>query len=247
MNLNYFASGKRSHYLHLLVLVCAFIFMLVGCSVRYSATGIPEGFLALIGDDDLNGWHRSLTTHHGLSGHFFIEEGAIVLRQHPFGQGGILLSDQRFKDFELRFEFKGDPGTNGGLLFRSAESGTAYQLELVGDGGKGTGAFFGEMLKVEKTVPAPDLSHIWKKGDWNSFGLRVMGDKPNTQLWINGKLIWQHQMERNDLMGGISEGMIGLQLHWSSTLLPIPGGSCCGYSWKPEAAHRYRNLFIKAL
>ncbi|MEX2514316.1 MAG: family 16 glycoside hydrolase [Cyclobacteriaceae bacterium] len=151
--------------------------MLAGCKVKQSETGDTEGFLALIQEENLNGRHRSLTTHYGLSGHFFKEEGAIVLEQDPFGQGGILLSDRRFKDFELRFEFKGDPGTNGGLLLRSAESGTAYQLELVGDGGKGTGAFFGEMLQVEKTVPAPDLDQIWKRGDWNSLTCSVMFGK----------------------------------------------------------------------
>jgi hypothetical protein len=41
--------------------------------------------------------------------------------------------------------------------------------------------------------------------------------------------------------------MIGLQLHWSATLLPIPGGSCCEYAWKPNGLHMYRNLKIKEI
>jgi hypothetical protein len=208
---------------------------------------IPQGFTPLFNGTDLSGWHASKTTHHGIKGDFFAEEGEIVLKQYPFGQGGILLTDKKYRDFELHFEFKGTPGTNGGLFFRSAESGTAYQLEMVGDGDTGTGALFGEMLRVTSPVPAPDLSQVWKKGDWNTLGLRVTGVIPHVTLWINGEQIWEVQMERNDLMADATEGMIALQLHWSSTIVPIPGGSCCGYSWKPEATHRYRNIAIKEL
>ncbi len=243
MNDNQNTAGRRQRSSKLWTIIL--VFLLGACTSNQSVTGIPHGFSSMVEGKTLKGWHRSLTTHHGLSGNFFVENGAIVLKQAPFGQGGILLSNQRFQDFELQFEFKGDPGTNGGLLFRSAESGTAYQLELVGDGDKGTGALFGEMLRVEKTVPAPDLTKIWKEGEWNAFRLSVRGEASEIKLWINGKSIWQVQMPQNDLLAGRSEGMIGLQLHWSSTLVPIPGGSCCGHSWKPEAAHRFRNLFIK--
>ncbi len=208
---------------------------------------LPEGFTPLFNGKDLTGWHRSLTTHHGTSGNFYVEDSAIVLKQHPFGQGGLLLTNEKFQDFELYLEFKGHPGTNGGIFFRSAESGTAYQLELAGDGDRGTGAWFGEMLHTTTNAPVPDLSEIWKKGDWNSFRLRVEGDVPHVKLWINDKLLWEAAAARNDLIADAAEGMIALQLHWSATALPVPGGSCCGYSWKPDASHRFRNIGIKIL
>ncbi|WP_218588577.1 3-keto-disaccharide hydrolase [Cyclobacterium lianum] len=229
------------------MIFCLLIFFVCGCKLNQTSGNIPGGFSSLVIGSSLEGWHKSLTTHHGVSGNFFTEDGTIVLKQSPFGQGGILLTNEKYEDFELHFEFKADPGTNGGLLFRSTESGSAYQLELAGDGGKGTAALFGEMLRVEKTVPAPDLSGIWKKGDWNLFRMRVSGEVPEISLWINGKPIWQVQMEQNDLHAGSTTGFVGLQLHWSSTLVPIPGGSCCGYSWRPDAAHRYRNVYIKEL
>lgn len=247
MKLNILVPGNRNCYGRILGFVCFSVILFWSCKASNPAAAIPDGFSSLVHGRTLEGWHISLTSHHGVSGDFFMEKGVLVLKQEPFGQGGILLTNQAYKDFELHFEFKGDPGTNGGLLFRSSETGSAYQLELVGDGGKGTAALFGEMLRVEKTIPAPDLRHIWRKGEWNAFRLRVKGEAPQIQLWINGASVWQVQMERNDLQAGRTEGMLGLQLHWSSTLLPIPGGSCCAYSWRPEAAHRYRNLFIKAL
>lgn len=207
----------------------------------------PQGFEPIFNGKDLQGWHRSLTTHQGISEGFQVKKGAIVLQQSPYGQGGILLTDELYQDFELIFSYKGTPGTNGGVFFRSAESGTAYQLEMVGDGDPGTGALFGEMLRVSKTVTAPDLAGIWKSGEWNDFKLRVEGEVPQVTLWINGKKLWNVQLERNDLLADATTGMIALQLHWNSTLLPIPEGSCCAYSWRPYASHQYKGLFIKRI
>ena len=55
------------------------------------------------------------------------------------------------------------------------------------------------------------------------------------------------QSERNDLIADATDGMIALQLHWSATLQPVPGGRCCDFSWRPDAAHRFRNMMIKEL
>lgn len=228
-------------------LVFPLVLWLFTATLLKAQSGLPEDFTPIFNGKDLTGWHKSLTSHHGISGNFFVDSGAIVLKQYPYGQGGILLTDSKFGDFELYLEVQAHPGTNGGIFFRSAESGTAYQLEIAGDGDKGTCALFGEMLRVSSPVPAPNLSGVWKKGGWNSIRLRVVGIQPKVKLWVNGKEIWEVQMERNDLLADATEGMIALQLHWSSTVTPIPGGSCCAYSWKPGAAHKYRNIGIKEI
>jgi hypothetical protein len=222
-------------------------FILLLALLSCQSMKIPQGYEQVFNGKDLQGWHQSLTTHQGISEGFQVEKGAIVLKQSPYGQGGILLTDEAYQDFELLFSYKGTPGTNGGVFFRSAESGTAYQLEMVGDGDPGTGALFGEMLRVTTRVPAPDLSTVWKLGEWNEFKLRVVGEIPHVTLWINGKELWDVHLERNDLLADSTSGMIALQLHWNATLLPIPGGSCCAYSWRPHASHQYKNLFIKRI
>ena len=216
---------------------------LVGCASRKGPNlqTLNEG-RPLFNGKDLTGWHASKTTHHGTQGDFYWERDKLVMKQNPFGMGGILLTDGAYMDFGLYLEYKGTPGTNGGVLLRSSESGSGYQLEIVGDGEKGTGAFFGEMLRTSTSVPAPDLTGIWRKHDWNSIHVQVQGKVPLVSLWINGVHLWEIQMERNDLLADVIEGMVGLQLHWSSTHLPVPGGSCCAYSWKPGASHSYRNI-----
>ena len=209
--------------------------------------GIPAGFTRIFNGTDLSGWHVSRTTHHGTTPDVRVEDGAIVLRQRPYGQGGLLLSDRKYRNFELYLEARPDWGTNGGIFFRSSESGTAYQVELVGGGGRGTGDLFGEMLHVVTGARAAGQQAAWKQDDWNAFRLRVTGDAPRVTLWINGVQMYDVQTARNDLIADATEGYIAFQAHWSATAGPVAGSFDLSDSWKPGAAHRFRNVAIREL
>ncbi|MEO8563089.1 MAG: PQQ-dependent sugar dehydrogenase [bacterium] len=209
---------------------------------------IPAGFTPIFNGRTLAGWHISRTTHHGTTGDFRVEDGVIALRQRPYGQGGLLLTDRKYRNFELYLEAKPDWGTNGGIFFRSSEGGSAYQIELVGGGGSGTGNLLGEVQRVTTQALATDVAKVWKQDDWNSFRLRVHGDVPHVTLWINGVQMYDVQAKRNDLIADRTDGFIALQSHWTASYTPIPGSSFdMSGAWKPGAAHRYRNIAIKVL
>jgi hypothetical protein len=210
---------------------------------------LPEGFTPLFDGRTLKGWHVSRTTHHGTTPDVRVEDGAIVLRQRPYGQGGLLLTDRKYRDFELTLEAKPDWGTNGGIFFRSTEGGSAYQVELVGGGAEGTGSLFGEMQRVTTPVRVDHarLAAVWKADDWNTFRVRVQGDAPRVALWVNGEQLYDVQLGRNDLVADRADGFIALQSHWSATYRPVSGSFDMSGSWKPGAAHRYRNLAIREL
>lgn len=220
---------------------------LAGCASSARAPGAPPGFTPLFDSRTLDGWHVSRTTHHGTTPDVRVEDGAIVLRQHPYGQGGLLMTDGVYGDFELTLEVLPEPGTNGGLLFRATEGGSGYQVEIVGGGAPGTGSLFGEMLRVEGAVRAEGVQDVWRAGDWNRLRLRVEGAAPHATLWINDVLIWDVQLPRNDLTAGRTAGRIALQAHWSATELPVADAFPMHASWRPGAAHRYRNLAIRPL
>ena len=227
--------------------LCCLGLVMAMTTLQAQTLKIPEGFTPIFNGSDLSGWHSSKTNHHGTTGNFFVQDSALVMKQSPFGRGGILLTDKVYGDFELYLEFKGEPGTNGGFFLRSNESGSAYQIEISGDGGNRTGDLIGELLQVTTTAKATDLEQVWHEDDWNSFRIRIVGEKPHMTLWVNGELMWDVQAERNDLIADATEGMIALQLHWSQTTSPVPGGACCEYSWKPGAAHAFRNIAIKEI
>lgn len=215
---------------------------LVASGLAAQTGKIPDGFTPIFNGKDLKGWHLSRTTHHGSTPDIHVEDGVMVLKQNPYGQGGIILTDRKYKDFELYLEAKPDWGCNGGIFLRSTESGSAYQIEI--DQGRGTGNLIGEMLRVAKGARPADLDKVWKYDEWNSFRLRMAGEVPRITLWLNGVEMWDVQADRNDLIADAIEGMIAFQTHWGSLYNPA-GGSMMSGSWRPGAAHRFRNIAIK--
>ena len=225
---------KKSFFYLLLFLFCF-------CAEAQTDKAFKD-FTPLFNGKNLKGWHASRTSHQGTTGKFYVEDHAIVLKQNPYGQGGVLLTNKKYKDFELYVEVKIDSFCNGGIFLRSTESGQAYQVELAIPGGNG--ALFGERLQISKAVQADNIQKVWKPGDWNSFHIRMTGDIPTLTLWVNKVLMWEVTQPKNDFTAGATSGMIGLQSHWTATYLPVKGGFNMPGAWRPNAAHRFRNIKI---
>lgn len=212
--------------------------------------GSPPGMTAIFDGVSTTGWHWSRTTHHGTQGRAEVEAGELYLSQHPYGQGGLLLSDAQYRDFELYLETNVPPGVNSGIFLRSTESGSAYQIELTPapqSGPFSVGALLGEGMAVPVPSPRHDLAGIWHEGGWNSFRIRMTGDTPTITLWINDQLIWEVQQTRNSKIAGETHGHIGLQLHWTALLDAEAGGRSGGTSWRPGARIGFRNIGIREL
>ncbi|HMR56411.1 MAG TPA: DUF1080 domain-containing protein [Cyclobacteriaceae bacterium] len=223
-----------------------FTFIVTLCLISVlSMAQIPKGFKPLFNGKNLKGWHASRTTHQGTTPNFYVEDGAIVASQEPFGQGGILLTNQSFRDFELYMEIKIDSFSNGGIFLRSNEGGAAYQIELVLPGN--TGNLLGERIPVSTPGKADKLNEVWKAGDWNSFRIRMTGQVPLITLWINDVEMYSVQQTKNDFIAQATEGMLALQCHWTAVYSPAASGGMPLSSWVPGARHRYKNIAIKKL
>jgi len=207
---------------------------------------VPTGFKPILNGKNLKGWHISRTTHQGTTPDVSVQNGEIVLRQNPYGQGGVLLSNKKYQNFELYLEAKIDSFTNGGIFIRSSESGIAYQIEL-DDAAGSTGNLLGERMPVSHSMEATDRANVWRPNSWNSFRIRMVGDIPHITLWINGVQMWDVKQPKNDFIAGAIEGMIGLQSHWTALFSPAAGDWNGLNSWAPGAAHRFRNIAIKEL
>ena len=75
----------------------------------------------------------------------------------------------------------------------------------------------------------------------------MIGEIPKISLWVNDVFMWEVTQPQNDFTAGAVEGMIGLQSHWSALYQPIPGGFNMPGAWRPDGAHRFRNIGIKEL
>ena len=87
------------------------------------------GFVTIFDGKTLDGWHVSAKTgHSGASntnrgGRWVVEDGAITGSQDIPGNGGLIITDKAYGDFEVALEMNNDFGPDSGLFLRSTEQG----------------------------------------------------------------------------------------------------------------------------
>jgi hypothetical protein len=89
---------------------------------------------SLFNGKDLSGWHiQKEKGQHGSGGNWGItEDGCLFGEQNPpgSGNGGLLLSDTSFSEFELELSFKPDWGPDSGVFVRTDERGGGWQIYI---------------------------------------------------------------------------------------------------------------------
>ncbi|MBK9167184.1 MAG: DUF1080 domain-containing protein [Bryobacterales bacterium] len=195
---------------------------------------IPEGFTPLFNGRDLTGWHISQTNHHGKTPEWRVVHGVLTGTQQPYGEGGILLTDRRFRNFEVYIELMPDWGCDGGLFLRSNEAGQAYQIMLDYLPGGSVGGVYGERLQGVEIQPASGWRTVWKRDEWNTLRARITGETPRIQVWMNGVQILDWTDSANHAAGGAGDGMIAVQVHR-------------GKRWTEAGFHRFRAIAVKEL
>ena len=76
----------------------------------------------------LAGWHPNKEKIvHGTGGKWQVEDGAITGGQDPPGNGGMLMTDEAYGDFELILELNPDWGIDSGVFMRTNEKGVCFQ------------------------------------------------------------------------------------------------------------------------
>jgi hypothetical protein len=203
---------------------------------------MPKGFKKIFNGKNTKGWHISEVNHHGNTKAWTVKDGVLMVTQDPPGNGGILLTDKKYKNFEVSIEVKPDWGCDGGLFLRANEKGQAYQVMLDYLEGGVMGGIYGERLENVKAdnAKAREWQKFWKKDDWNHFRARIEGDVPHIQVWLNGTQIVDWTDTANHLADGASDGMIAVQAHRSN---PEQKNS----RWIPNGFHRFRNIAVKEL
>lgn len=200
---------------------------------RFAVMPGESGFAPIFTGKDLSGWHISQTNHHGATPAWKVEDGAITGTQDRPGHGGILLTDKKYRNFEVSLEVRPDFSCDGGLFLRSTEKGEAYQVMLDYLDGGAVGGIYGERLEGVRGV-SPPWRDFWKTNQWNHLRARIEGDVPHIRVWLNGIPIVDWKDTENHLPGGATEGHIAVQVH---------GGN----RWIPGGKHRFRNIQVREL
>jgi len=197
------------------------------------------GFVSIFDGKTLNGWHVSAESGHShksgnkSGGRWVVEDGAITGSQDEPGNGGIVVSDGEYGDFEVIVEMNNDFGPDSGLFLRSNDKGQAYQYLVDYHSGGNIAGLYGEGLKPgfhirnfdftdkpseikphEAPFPLPikpeDWPKFWKHGEWHTFRAKIVGNPPHLTTWINGVKFMDWQ---DDIVRAPATGMIALQVH----------------------------------
>ena len=250
----------RCRYLMLLIPMFLLATLETNAEPPKSQKFSEDGFVPLFDGKTLKGWTVSAKTGHSRTtknksgGKWVVEDGAIIGSQDVPGNGGIIITEKEYTDFEVALEMKNDFGPDSGLFLRSNDRGQAYQAmidyhadgNLMGIYGEGIGGFRSSNYKFDKKVtdiieeknatPLPvspkDWPTFWKHGEWNELRARVVGNPPTITTWIRGVKFAEWTDERKT--GNIpTKGGIALQVH---------GGG--DYT---KQFVRYRNVRVKEL
>jgi hypothetical protein len=152
---------------------------------------------------DLSGWKV-----HGTE-KWFVEKGELICESGPDKQYGYLVSDQKFKDFELKLEFKQESNGNSGVFFHCSIEGTTiagWQAE-VAPKDKHTGGIYESYGRGWLIKPDAEKQKALKEGEWNEMVVKMKGNTVTT--WLNG----QQMVEFTDEKIGAGDGKIALQIH----------------------------------
>jgi hypothetical protein len=218
-----------------------------------------DGYVALFDGKSLKGWHISAQSGHSAKsknktgGRWVVEDGAIIGSQDIPGNGGVLITDGQYGNFEVVLEMKNDFGPDSGLFLRTNDKGQCYQAmidyypkgNLMGIYGEGIGgkphvrnySFLDEATKIKEEkadfklpVSPEKWPEFWKHGEWNELKARIEGNPPKITTWIKGVKFMEYTDTEKRLP---DRGGIGLQVH---------GGG--DYT---KQFVRYRNVRVKTL
>lgn len=129
-------------------------------SAAAGATGTAlaqsDGAKALWDGKSLEGWHLPPEKiGHGTGGRWAVEDGVLTGEQEPpgSGNGGLLLSDEKFADFELTLEMNPDWGPCSGVFFRCNDLGHGFQMYVDYHDNGNVGHLRGEMPGAFALMP----------------------------------------------------------------------------------------------
>ncbi len=136
-----------------------------------------DGFAPLFNGKDTAGWHlRNSKGHNSWS-----VEGGVLKNTVNKGEHGVdLVTDKKFWNFTVRYEFQVPDGSNSGFYLRGR-----HEIQILGDFKSGKPALTGNGAIYNFKAPSEFASK--PAGEWQSVEATMIGNK--ITVILNGKKI----------------------------------------------------------
>lgn len=160
-------------------------------------------WIKLFDGKNLNGWH--LYNSKAPIKNWTIEDGALVCLGAKEASGsGDIVTDQVFRDFELRWDWKVDTGSNSGVLYHIVEDPkykraieTAPEYQIIDDVTYPDKLQPFQLTGADYDMHLPPVNKILMPvGEWNTS--KIIFKKGKVEHWLNGKRIIRFQAWSED-------------------------------------------------
>jgi hypothetical protein len=165
------------------------------------------GFVQIFDGTSLQGWVTRGGRYDG-NARWSVEDGCIVGRQGPGGEGGLLYTEERYTSFELRLEVKLDHPFDSGVFLRMAPEGKGAQVTLDWREEGEIGAIYSDGFLAHN----PEGAARFRPDEWNHLRVRCTGFDMHVQAWLNGAELIDFELPPGS-PGYAPTGRIGLQVH----------------------------------
>ncbi len=169
-----------------LVIVVATAIALAGCQSwkerQDNASGSvasakADGYRALFNGRDLSGWKLRNPQGHPS---WTVQNGELINTVKPGEHGTDLVTEEKFWNFTVHYEYKIPPGANSGFYLRGR-----HELQIFDDYAKGTPTKNGNGSIYNQTAPSVFASK--PAGEWNTADATIIGNRISVVL--NGQKI----------------------------------------------------------
>ena len=148
------------------------------------------GWVSLFDGETLDGW-RGYNRTDAPSG-WRVDEGAIHFQ--PGGEGGDLITDAVYEDFELEVEWKVAPCGNSGLFYTVEESAqldvpwrTGLEMQVLDDACHADARYPSHRAGALYDLYTPLAQAVRPGGEWNQA--RIVVRDGRIEHWLNGQLV----------------------------------------------------------
>lgn len=186
-----------------LLLAALVLAVYAGCSHVPNALD-PEhapkgsGWKCLFNGKDLTGWHRRADHDRPLS--WKVEDGLLTNALEPGQHGTDLVTDEKFRNFEIYYEYRVPKSSNSGMYLRGL-----YEVQILEDGGAEPGP--GTNGGIWATA-APRINASKPAGEWQSSYVKICGQQVKLVV-LNGETIHEN-VELTRPTGGDLRDQIGM-------------------------------------
>jgi hypothetical protein len=136
-----------------------------------------SGFVPLFNGKDTTGWHLRRKDGHNS---WAVADGVLKNTVNPGEHGTDLVTDKKFWNFTVRYEYQVPDGSNSGFYLRGR-----HEIQILGDFKSGKPAKGGNGAIYNQTAPSVFASK--PGGEWQTAEATIIGNRITVTL--NGKKI----------------------------------------------------------